>query len=155
MVCTCLLATGCKSSKDGKSGNSNTQQPSKPKTLFKFDKSPTLSQLLDKAAKENKPVFVDFYTTWCTPCKMMDEDVFTDSGLAAYYNENFLNYKVDCEKDNGVNLASIFGINTYPTLIFLDEKGSVLVKHESAAYHSKMQQLGEDALFEFKNRSTQ
>ena len=148
------MASGCKTSKSGGSKGSSTQ-PSKPKNLFKFESSPTLSAVLDKAARENKPVFVDFYTSWCTPCKMMDQDVFTDKNLATFYNKNFLNYKVDCEKGNGMNLASIFGINTYPTLIFLDSKGSVLLKHESAAYHSKMQQLADDALFEFKNRSTQ
>ncbi len=154
MILSCLLIGGCKSSKNGSSSSSNPTPP-KPKSYFKFEKSETLSAVLDKAAKENKPVFVDFYTTWCTPCKMMDEDVFSDRNLASYFNDNFVNYKVDCEKGNGTNLAAIFGINNYPTLIFMDEKGSILVRHESAAYHSKLQELGEEALYAFQNKNTQ
>lgn len=149
------MAVGCKTSKKDKGSTASTTKPvkpPKPKSLFNFEKSPTLSGVLDKAAKAKKPVFVDFYTSWCTPCKMMDEDVFTNKDLANYYNQNFISYKVDCEKGNGSNLAAIYGINNYPTLIFLDEKGNILIRHESAAYHSKMQELADRALSEFKNK---
>ena len=156
LISSCLFGTACKSSTNTKNTSSTSKpKPTAPKTLFKFEQSNTLSAVLDKAAKANKPIFVDFYTSWCTPCKMMDQDIFTNRNLADYYNKNFLSYKVDCEKGNGVNLASIYGINNYPTLLYLDEKGNILVKHESAAYHTKMEQLAKDALFEYNNRSTQ
>lgn len=158
LICSCLLAIGCKASKKDKVSTKDTtntpKKPPRPKSLFNFEKSPTLSAVLDKAEKVQKPVFVDFYTTWCTPCKMMEEDIFTDKNLANYYNRNFVIYKVDCEKGNGANLAAIYGINNYPTLLFLDVKGNILLRHESAAYHSKMQQLGDEALLVFKNKGT-
>ena len=126
MISSCLFGTACKSSDKTKKGStvSKPKKPTAPKPLFKFDQSTTLSAVLDKAAKAKKPIFVDFYTSCCTRCKMMDEYIFTDKNLADYYNKNFLSYKVDCEKGNGVNLASIYGINNYPTLLYLDEKGS-------------------------------
>jgi len=148
-----ILAIGCKSSKKGNKGKGKTTQTSnKPKNLFKFESSGTLSSLLDKSISQNKPVFVDFYTTWCMPCKLMDDDVFTDKALASFYNSKFINYKVDCEKGNGVNLATIFGVSTYPTLVYLDKKGNVMVRHEGAAYHTKMQELADEALTEFNLR---
>lgn len=149
LVASVFLVFGCKSKQ--KSTHSTTVNVSK--TKFKFEKSRTLSTVLDQAAEKNRPVFVDFYTSWCTPCKMMDEDVFTDRQLAKYYNEKFMNYKVDCETQNGANLASIFNVSTYPTLLWLDTKGNVLVKYEGAAYHSKMYQLGDEALRAFSNKT--
>ncbi len=82
----------------------------------------------------------------------MDEDVFTDKALANYYNDNFINYKVDCERGNGINLATIYSVSNYPTLLYLDHKGNILVSYERAAYQSKMMELGEDAIKKYKNK---
>ncbi len=144
------MASGCKSSKKG----GETYVPPAPtsRANFHFVKSKTLSDILDRAEKEKKPVFVDFYTTWCTPCKMMDRDVFTDSALAQYYNENFISYKVDCEKGNGQNLAAIYNVSNYPTLVYLDHKGTILVSHGSAAYPSKMMELGKSAVNTYRSK---
>ena len=48
-----------------------------------FDKA------LTKAKDQEKIIFIDAYTTWCGPCKMMDREVFTDSAIGDFYNENF------------------------------------------------------------------
>lgn len=151
------MATGCKSSRNGSEPDKEdvvkpSPKPQGPKVLFKFQNSPTLSAVLDRAEREKKPVFVDFYTTWCTPCKMMDEDVFTDKPLASWFNQNFISYKVDCEKGNGTNLATIYGVSNYPTLLFLDHRGSVLVRYNRAAYHTKLTELAEDAIAQYKQK---
>ena len=112
----------------------------------KFIPSQTLTAVLERAEKENKLVFVDFYTTWCTPCKMMDKDVFSDKGIADFFNDNFLSYKVDAEKGNGVNLATVFDVSVYPTLFFLNEKGRVLEKKQGAAYHTELMEMARRAL---------
>ena len=44
----------------------------------------TWNELLAEAKKQNKPIFVDVYTTWCRPCKVLDKDVFRTRKL-----ENF------------------------------------------------------------------
>jgi len=111
-----------------------------------FVNSDNLTAVLDMAASKDKLVFVDFYTTWCLPCKMMDEDVFPDKGISELLNKNFVNYKVNAEKGNGPNLATLYQVVAYPTLLFLDEKGNVLVRKEGSAYHSELRSLAEEAM---------
>ena len=112
----------------------------------KFIKSETLTSVIEQAEAEGKIVFVDFYTTWCAPCKMMDKDVFPDKDIARFFNENFINYKVDAEKGNGRNLAALYQVKAFPTLVWLDHKGRVLERAEGAAYHTELMRLAENAL---------
>ncbi len=111
-----------------------------------FMDSKKLGPILERAEEFDKLVFVDFYTTWCMPCRMMDEDVFPNKEIGDFMNENFINYKVNAEKGNGVNLKTLYNVNVYPTLIFLDSKGRELVRHEGAAYFTKLRELGNEAL---------
>jgi len=109
-------------------------------------KSSKLFPVLDKAEAQDKLVFVDFYTSWCLPCKMMDEDVFPDKALGDFFNKNFISYKVNTERSNGANIAALYGVHTYPTLLFLDAKGNVLERKEGAAYHTELRNMAERAL---------
>lgn len=112
---------------------------------FDFVKSEKLTAVLDKADAEGKLVFLDVYTSWCLPCKMMDEDVFTDESTATVINKDFISYKVDAEKANGPDLALIYEIKSYPTLLFLDPRGRVLERKEGAAYHTELIALADSA----------
>ena len=63
-----------------------------------FDGSPEAA--FQKAEKENKLVFVDFYASWCKPCKQMDKRELRNKKLTAYLNENYINLKVDVDSEN-------------------------------------------------------
>jgi len=121
------------------------QPKSETASLYAFDfvDSEQLMPVLAQAKAANKFVFVDFYTTWCLPCRIMEEEVFTDKDLAGFINKHFISYRVDAEKGNGVNLATIFDIKAYPTLLFLDADGQVLVRREGAASQTLFRQLAE------------
>ena len=56
------------------------------------------------------PVLVDFYTTWCGPCKIMAPVV---EQLSAQYNGKVKVYRMDIEKNPGV--AQALGIESIPT----------------------------------------
>jgi thiol:disulfide interchange protein len=146
-LCLSLSLFSCNSAK--KVG----ETPAKPVGV-EFVNSEKLSPLLEMANDKDKIVFVDFYATWCLPCKMMDEDVFTDKNISQYFNKNFINYKVDGEKGNGANLALLYQITVYPTLLFLDGDGKVLVRKEGAAYHTELRALAEEALSAHANNNT-
>lgn len=105
----------------------------------------SLSSAIDQAKAEDKLVFIDFYTDWCTPCKMMDQDVFSDKTVADYFNKNFVNLKVNCEKGSGPNLAFLYQIQMYPVLLFVDHKGREIKRKDGAAYHSELMSLAKDA----------
>lgn len=92
-----------------------------------FEKG-TFKEALKKAEKENKLVFIDFYTVWCGPCKRLDKEVFTQKDIGDFYNAHFINFKVDAEKGEGIKLKKKYGIKSYPTLIFVNSKGELIHK---------------------------
>jgi thiol-disulfide isomerase/thioredoxin len=87
---------------------------------------PSFKEAIITAKAENKLIFVDAYTTWCGPCKWMAKNVFTEEKVGEYYNESFVNVKIDMEKGEGPKLAKAWEITGYPTLIFIDKNGEVI-----------------------------
>ncbi|MCK0131398.1 thioredoxin domain-containing protein [Flavobacteriaceae bacterium F08102] len=80
---------------------------------------------LKMAKKQNKLIFVDAYTTWCGPCKTLAKEVFTQEKVANYFNENFINLKVDMEKGEGITLKDTWKVSAYPTLLFINADGVI------------------------------
>ncbi len=66
----------------------------------------------------DKPVIVDFYATWCPPCKKMAPVL---DELAKKYGDDIIIYKVDIDKE--ADLARHFKIQSVPTLYFVPMKG--------------------------------
>ena len=61
----------------------------------------TLKEALEQAKVQGKMVFVDCYTTWCGPCKMMAQEVFSREDVGQFMNTRFVNVKLDMEKGEG------------------------------------------------------
>ncbi|MEY4902327.1 MAG: hypothetical protein RLZZ292_142 [Bacteroidota bacterium] len=114
--------------------------------LVNFLNNPSLDPILEQAKQSNKLVFLDFYATWCTPCKVMDKEVFTNKATADFLNKNFVCYKVDGEKGNGGTLKLVYNINAYPTLLFLDQNGNILTRNEGSMSSSDLKALAEKAM---------
>ena len=87
-------------------------------------KSLTMKEAQAVAEKEKKMIFIDFYTTWCGPCKMMSSEVFTQDQVGEYFNRTFVNLKVDAEKGEGVELAKKYQVKAYPTFVVLRADGT-------------------------------
>ncbi|UKJ06794.1 thioredoxin family protein [Solitalea lacus] len=86
-----------------------------------------LDEALAKAKAENKMVFIDFYTSWCGPCKMLSNEVFPQAKVGSYFNSQFINCKIQCDdKGVGVELGKKYQINAYPTLMFIDKNGAIV-----------------------------
>ncbi|MEZ5040907.1 MAG: thioredoxin family protein [Saprospiraceae bacterium] len=102
--------------------------------------------LLAKAKATNEIIFMDAYTTWCGPCIMMSRDVFTNQSVGKYYNENFLNVKLDMEEGIGLTLAKKYQVEAYPSLLFINGEGDIV--HRATGYHDvpEFLNLGETAL---------
>jgi len=64
------------------------------------------------------PAIVDFYADWCGPCKIVAPVL---EELAREYAGKIVVYKVDTENEQ--ELASVFGIQSIPTLLFIPREG--------------------------------
>ncbi|RXQ91485.1 DUF255 domain-containing protein [Ancylomarina salipaludis] len=85
----------------------------------------TFDEALAKAKKENKIVFVDCYTTWCGPCKYLAKNIFTQKEVGDFFNQNFVNVKMDMESEEGKPLMGKYQVAAFPTLLWLDAEGNI------------------------------
>lgn len=83
---------------------------------------------LAKAKAENKMLFVEMYTTWCTYCKQMERDVFTLKETGDYYNEHFINVRYDAQKIDGIQIRKSYAMLGFPTYLYLNPEGLVILK---------------------------
>ncbi|MCZ4695605.1 thioredoxin [Ancylomarina euxinus] len=88
----------------------------------------TFNEALAKAKKENKLLFMDCYTSWCGPCKYLSETIFSQKEVGDFFNKNFVSFKMDMEKGEGIELCKKYQVKSFPTLLFIDAKGSVVHK---------------------------
>ncbi|MCO4292845.1 DUF255 domain-containing protein [Solitalea sp. MAHUQ-68] len=93
---------------------------------FKHDAP--FKEVLAEAKKQNKLIFFDAYTSWCGPCKVMANTVFKTDSVADFFNQTFVNLKVDMEKGEGPKLKDRFDVAAYPTLLFIDGDGNLVHK---------------------------
>lgn len=91
-------------------------------------------EVLQQAGDNERLIFLDAYTTWCGPCKMMEKNVFTEKAVGDFFNEKFINVRMDMEKEAGVQLAEKYGVKAYPTLLFINGEGKVI--HRASGYHN-------------------
>ena len=103
---------------------SNNAGPAKGGTTVDLTKSEFQSKVFDfeKSSEWNYqgdvPCVIDFYATWCGPCRMMSPLV---EEIARKYDGKIIVYKVDTDKEQ--LLAQTLGISSLPTLLFIPAKG--------------------------------
>lgn len=122
------------------------EMPNEVKTEMNFIKTADIDYVRSLAVKQDKLIFIDFYADWCLPCKMMDEEVFSDNDVQEYLNKHFISVKVEADKGAGYQLATRYLVEGYPTLLFLDQDGKELTRKLGAAFHRELYGLGDDAI---------
>lgn len=65
---------------------------------IRFDKSMSWQEVVAKATRENKYIYVDVMATWCAPCQSMIKNVFTQKEAGDFYNEHFICIKLQTDK---------------------------------------------------------
>ncbi len=93
---------------------------------IQFNQNGKWADILAQAKAENKLIFMDAYAVWCGPCKMMDKNVFSQSEIGHFFNQNFINVKMDMEKGEGISLSQSYSVLAYPTFLFIDSNGKVM-----------------------------
>ena len=110
-----------------------------------------LQEALAKARKENKAVFVDCYTSWCGPCKMMSSKVFPDKQAGDFFNPRFISLKIDMEKDEGKELAQKWNIRVFPTYLILDPQGEIVYTSQGYIPAEELIRRMNEGLEQWKN----
>ncbi len=84
------------------------------------------AEFQSKVLQATEPVLVDFFATWCGPCKMLAP---TLDAVAAEVADRAKVYKVDV--DQSPDVAAMYGVMSVPTLILF--KGGQPVKQTVGA----------------------
>jgi thioredoxin-related protein len=104
----------------------------------KFEHGLNWAQIQEKAAKENKFIFVDCFTTWCGPCKYMSNTIFPQAKVGDFFNAKFINAKIQMDKTDKDNeevkswyqeadrFAKDYNVRAYPTFLIFDTKGNLV-----------------------------
>ena len=109
----------------------------------------SMTEALQAQKKNKKPIFLDAYTVWCGPCKMLDKQTFSDETFAAFINKNYNAVKFNAEGNEEIQfhgklyknpgfqearknsrnsvheLTLALGVRAYPTMIVIDQTGKV------------------------------
>ncbi len=93
------------------------------------------------AFRGSRPAIVDFYATWCGPCKRTAPVV---AGIAAKYKGKIDVYKVDIDKQQ--ELARVFGITSIPALLFIPLNGQPMM-YVGAMGNEDMERYIKESMF--------
>lgn len=113
--------------------------------------SERLMPVLEMAQRDKKPVFVSFHASWCAPCKVMEEEIFTQQPVFDFLNRHFLNFRADFDAPAGRTIAEIYEVAKIPTVLFLNPQGVVLERYTGIASASTLNSLGNAALQKMGN----
>lgn len=121
----CLLLTA------GLTAHLSAQTPAQDKAapnegkVIRMDKQMFLDNVFDYTTgstdwkyKGEKPAVIDFYATWCGPCRIVAPLL---KSLAKEYKDQIIVYKVDTDKQK--ELSAAMGIQSLPTVIFIPQTG--------------------------------
>ena len=108
----------------------------------------SLNEALILQKKTPKPIFMDVYTDWCGPCKMLDAKSFKEKAFVAHISKNYYAVKFNAEGNADITFnkkkysnpdfkagqkgrnsthqfAEFLTLEGYPTMIVFDKKGAI------------------------------
>ena len=84
---------------------------------------PTLAAARTEAQSQHKVILIDFFATWCGPCKAMARTTWADPKVASALG-NIVPVQIDVDKHE--DIARQYGVEVMPTLMLVDAQGTVI-----------------------------
>lgn len=116
-----IVSTACSFGQNKKDKAINNQKGNVSMKTIELTKEEFLSKVANYELSPNewkylgdKPALIDFYATWCGPCKAIAPVL---EELAKEYGDSIYIYKINTEKEQ--ELSSVFGIRSIPSLLFI------------------------------------
>ena len=103
-----------------------------------------------EAQRQGKPLFVDFYATWCVPCKKMEKTIFTQPEVGAFFNAKFVNLQLDAEAPENVEIAKKYKIEAFPTLGIIAADGKAIQINVGFMKADELLEMAKTAVGEIK-----
>lgn len=136
----------------------------------------TLAEALEAQKTAPKKIFMDVYTNWCGPCKLLDKKTFGNRDVARYISEYYYAVKFNAEGNEEIafydrvfrnpnynpnrksrnathQFTQFLGIRGYPTMVFFSEDGDPIMplvgyyKPQQLEPYLKMIKQGDYAVF--------
>jgi thioredoxin-related protein len=118
-----------------------------------------MNQAMSGSMVDGKKMLINVYTDWCEYCKKMDRTVFSDSLVLSSMSEFYHSVRLNAESETIVyfqqeyisekELAKRLGITTYPTILFYDPSGELILQINgfmpSVDFNKMLIYIGEDA----------
>lgn len=109
----------------------------------------SFNEAIEAQKKEPKKIFMDVYTDWCGPCKILDKKTFHNKDVVAYVNKHYYAVKFNGEGTEEIHynnftytnpnhnpsrkgrnsqhfFANALKITAYPSMVFFDETGKLI-----------------------------
>ncbi len=103
----------------------------------------TFDKGLKDAAANKKYGFIDVYTDWCGYCKLLEAQTLKAKPVMAELKKNFVAIKLNAESEEVVTykgkkitqreLSAMWGVEGFPTMLFLNHKGEIIGSFASFA----------------------
>jgi thioredoxin-related protein len=127
-------------------------------TGIRFEHAASWKAVQEKAKAENKYIFMDAFTTWCGPCRMMAKEIFPLPEVGAFFNANYISLKVQLDttkKDNeeikswyadAHKIMKDYKVNVFPTYLFFSPDGKLAHRAVGSSEAIAFIEKGKDAL---------
>jgi len=95
---------------------------------------------IELAAKEKKPIVIDFYADWCKWCKVMEKETFSDPEVSEKLNKSYIAIRINTDKAGSEpikyknheftiqHFSMMMGVQGLPTVVFMDKDGKPITK---------------------------
>ena len=99
---------------------------------------------VSKAKEQGRFLFVDTYAVWCIPCKKMKK-VFSDKAVARYFNDNYVNIKINMDGPYGRTTYNDYDVVFLPTMMIFDHEGKIKYKTDKLLTAEELLNIGVQA----------
>lgn len=109
-------------------------------------KDVSIDHAIALADKSDKPLFVFCYSSDSKQSVIMMNKHFVEPELSDYYNEHFVNLKVNVQKKEGEEFTYRYNVQRYPSIYFINTNGNVISTYVGNINVDELKTFGENVM---------